>query len=76
VTIILLARRIVLQAEDITTALDGARRHTQALFELGQMNHAVEQLSRTLTSSKGEEGQQDERGAVRRLVDGLMPGGS
>ena len=75
VAIILLARRIARQAGLITDALDGARRNTQALFDLGQMNHAVERLSRALKSGAGRVGIQDERGPLRKLVDRLLPSG-
>jgi hypothetical protein len=70
-TIILLARRIARQARDIAWALEEATRHTEALFELAQMNHAVEQLSRALAADGGAE---DERGPIRRVVDKLTAG--
>jgi len=76
ITIILLARGIVRKAKDITTALEGSVRNTESLFDLAQMNHAVEHLSRTLTTLKGGEGPEDERGPVRRVVDRLLPGGA
>ena len=78
VTIILLARRIVRQAAAITLALDGAMRNTNALFELGGVNHTIESITRGLKSLRGEGGPEDERGAVGRIASAasrLAPGG-
>lgn len=42
--IIALARRIAAQAGRITTALDGSRRHTAPLFDVGHTNHALDRV--------------------------------
>ena len=42
------ARRIARQAEDITTALDGARQNTEALFAVKATNHALDRITRNL----------------------------
>ena len=47
-TNILLARRIVAQARDITEALDNARRNTNGLFGLTDMNMALRSITRDL----------------------------
>jgi|SRR5437879_3578226 len=74
VTIILLARRIVRQTQEITRALDGARRNTAPLFELARTNHTIESIIRGLKALRGEEGPQDERGVAARIST-LLPGG-
>jgi uncharacterized membrane protein YciS (DUF1049 family) len=74
VTIILLARRIVRQAEEITQALDGARENTGPLFELAKVNHTIESLAHGLKALRGGEGPQDERGPLGR-ISSLLPGG-
>ncbi len=43
-----LAKRIVRQAEAITTALDGARGNTDALFDVRATNIAVDRVTRGL----------------------------
>ena len=48
VTIIALCRRITGQAEDITQALDGARRQTNVLFGLTATNAAVGSIAADL----------------------------
>jgi hypothetical protein len=48
VTNILLARRIVAQARDITEALDNARRNTNGLFGLTDTNMALRSITRDL----------------------------
>ena len=48
VTIIALCRRIVGQAEDITEALDGARKQTDVLFGLMDTNAAVGSIAADL----------------------------
>ena len=45
VAIILLCRRIVRQASDITRALDGARKNTDALFGLTTTNGTLERVT-------------------------------
>lgn len=45
---ILLARRIVAQARDITEALDNARRNTNGLFGLTDTNMALRSITRDL----------------------------
>jgi hypothetical protein len=47
-TNILLARRIVAQARDITEALDNARRNTNSLFGLTDTNMALRSITRDL----------------------------
>ena len=48
VTNILLARRIVAQARDITEALDNARRNSNGLFGLTDTNMALRSITRDL----------------------------
>lgn len=43
-----LARRLVPQADEITTALDGARENTAPLFEVAGTNHAIDRITRGL----------------------------
>ena len=50
VAIIGLCRRIVGQAEDITQALDGARKQTDVLFGLSATNAAVGSIAADLRS--------------------------
>ena len=45
-----LARRLVGQADDITTALDGARENTTPLFEVTRANLAIDRITRNLRS--------------------------
>ncbi len=54
--IILLGRKIVGQAEDITRALDGARTHTEPLYEVARTNLAVDRIARGLATVR-EDGQ-------------------
>ena len=68
VTIILLARRIAGQAAAITLALDGAMRNTNPLFDLANMNHALESISRGLGKVRGHsKGLEDERSLGERI---------
>ena len=48
--IIALGRRIVRQADEITAAIDGARRNTEPLFDVVKTNHAVDRITRGLRS--------------------------
>jgi hypothetical protein len=68
IVINLLARRIVHQTAEITLALDGAMRNTNALFDLGMVNHSLESLVRGMKKLAGEEGGEDERGLFRRIA--------
>jgi Tfp pilus assembly protein PilX len=43
-----LAQRISGQARDITTALDGAREHTEPLFAVRETNSAIDRITRGL----------------------------
>ena len=43
-----IARRIELQAEAITKALDGTRANTEPLWAVKQTNHAVDRITRGL----------------------------
>ena len=52
-TNILLARRIVAQARDITEALDDARRNTNGLFGLTDTNMALRSITRDLRTVRG-----------------------
>ena len=45
-----LARRLVGQADDITTALDGARENTKPLFEVTRANLAIDRITGNLRS--------------------------
>jgi hypothetical protein len=47
-TITALAHRITGQAEGITSALDGAREHTEPLFAVKQTNSAIDRITRGL----------------------------
>ena len=68
VTIILLARRIVSQTVAITFALDGAMRNTNPLFDLANMNHALEAIARGLVKLRGQsKGIEDERSLGQRI---------
>lgn len=48
VAIIALARRIVRQAGEIVTALDGARANTDALYDVARTNLAIDTITRDL----------------------------
>jgi hypothetical protein len=52
ITIILLGRRIVRQADEITAALDGARENTAPLFELTRTNLAIDQITERLRRAR------------------------
>jgi hypothetical protein len=43
-----LGRRIVQQADDITSALDGARHNTEPLFDVTRTNLALDEITRGL----------------------------
>jgi len=45
-----LGRRVARQAHDITTALDGARGNTEALFDVARTNLAIDRITRGLRS--------------------------
>ena len=68
VTIILLARRIVSQAAAITLALDGAMRNTNPLFDVANVNHTIESITRGVKKARGAGvGGEDERGVLDRV---------
>ena len=67
-TVIALARRIVLQARDIEAALVGARDNTAPLYDIAMMNHALESLTRGIMRARDEEGAPDERGLLQRIA--------
>ena len=68
IAIILLARRVVAQTAAITLALDGAMRNTNPLFDLANMNHAIDAITRRLERLRGEpKGVVDERSAIAKL---------
>ena len=48
IAIILLGRRIVRQADEITAAIDGARENTSPLFDVTKTNLALDQITRGL----------------------------
>lgn len=48
VSIIMLGRRIVSQAEDIRDAIEGAHGNTSAMFELARTNLALDRIARGL----------------------------
>ena len=50
--VIALGRRIVRQADDITTALDGAREHTLPLYEVKRTNLALDRVTRGLAAAR------------------------
>lgn len=50
-TVISLGRRIARQAQDITAALDGARAHTDPLWEVRATNHAIDRITRGLAGA-------------------------
>jgi hypothetical protein len=66
--IIALGRRIVRQAAEIEAALDGARENTNALFDLADLNHTVEAITRRLKALRGGEGPEDERGLLGQVA--------
>ena len=76
IAIILLARRIVAQAAAITLALDGAMRNTSDLFDVANVNHSLESITRGLKKARGEStGPEDERSLLQRAKSRLLPGG-
>ena len=50
ITIIALGRRIAPQADEITEALDGARRNTEPLFDVTRTNLTIDRITRGLRS--------------------------
>lgn len=50
--IILTAKRITRQAEEITTALDGARENTTPLFDVTRTNLAIDRITRGLRRAR------------------------
>ena len=74
-TVIALARRVVVQAREIETALIGARRNTEPLFDIAMMNHALESITRGVKQARGEEGPVDERSVLARILSRILPGG-
>jgi hypothetical protein len=52
-TIVALGRRIVRQADEITTALDGARENTTPLFDVTRTNLAIDRITRGLARARG-----------------------
>jgi hypothetical protein len=71
IVINLLARGIVRRTAEITLALDGAMRNTDALFDLGMVNHGIESLTRGIKKLAREEGPEDERGLWCRITSVL-----
>jgi hypothetical protein len=57
VAIIALGRRLARQAREITAALDGARAHTDALYDVGRTNLAVDRCRRGVRALRGEAAQ-------------------
>jgi hypothetical protein len=51
-TIIGLGRRIVRQADDITEALDGARQHTEPLWDVKKVNINIDRINRGLAAAR------------------------
>jgi hypothetical protein len=74
-TVIALARRIVVQAREIETALRGAQRNTEPLFDIAMMNHALESVTRGVKRAKEEQGPSDERGLLAKLASRVLPWG-
>jgi len=54
IAIILLGRRIVVQAGAIVAALDGAQANTAALFDVAGTNHALVRIVRDLGAVREE----------------------
>ena len=73
--VIALARRIVAQARAIESALLGAHRNTESLYDIAMMNHAIESITRGLKRGLGEQGIEDERGPLSRLASKVLPWG-
>jgi hypothetical protein len=59
--IIGLGRRIVRQADDITSALDGGREHTAPLFDVTRTNFALDRITRGLRAVRTGEYETPER---------------
>lgn len=57
VAIIALARRVAAQADGITRALEGAREHTEPLFEVRRTNLAIDRITRGLAAVRKGDGQ-------------------
>ena len=72
--VIALARRVGTQARAIETAILGAHRNTEALYDIAMMNHAIESITRGLKRLEGEQGPQDERGLLSKLASRILPG--
>ncbi|HYF26660.1 MAG TPA: hypothetical protein VD931_13050 [Baekduia sp.] len=51
-TVIALGQRITRQAQDITRALEGTQRNTQALWEVRATNHAIDRITRRLARAR------------------------
>ena len=51
-TIIFLGRRIVSQADDITSALDGTRQNTDPLWGVKQINLNLDRINRGLVAAR------------------------
>jgi hypothetical protein len=51
-TIIFLGRRIVGQADEITTALDGTRQNTDPLWGVKQININIDRINRGLAAAR------------------------
>ena len=66
--IIALGRRIATQAQEITTALDGARANTDALFEVKSTNLAIDRITRGLNAARGGSSPPAEESAVTRAT--------
>lgn len=52
--IIGLGRRIVGQARNITAALDGAREHTEPLFDVSATNLDIDRITRGLAAARAD----------------------
>jgi len=72
IAINVLARRIVHQTAEITTALDGAMRNTNPLFDVGMINHGIESVARGLKELTGEQGQADERSLLQKISSRVL----
>jgi hypothetical protein len=51
-TIIFVGRRVSRQADDITDALDGARRNTDPLWDVKQININLDRINRGLVAAR------------------------
>ena len=74
IAIILLARRIVGQTAAITYALDGAMRNTNALFDVANVNHSIESITRGLNRARGESGGVEDERSLTERVRSWLPG--